>query len=80
LSTLRPTLVAWDRRQAATADRCLANSTVVKDRNRAVYGLEAEIVHPPAGVLIAQEQQAVPGLKSGYVLTVSRSRGHKTST
>jgi glycosyltransferase involved in cell wall biosynthesis len=77
LSILRPTLVAWDRRKAATADRYLANSTVVKDRIRAAYGLEAEIVHPPAAVSISQEQQAVPGLKSGYVLTVSRSRGYK---
>jgi glycosyltransferase involved in cell wall biosynthesis len=77
LSILRPTLVAWDRRKAATADRYLANSTVVKDRIRAVYGLEAEIVHPPAAVNISQEQQALPGLQSGYVLTVSRSRGYK---
>jgi glycosyltransferase involved in cell wall biosynthesis len=28
---------------------------------------------------ISQEQQAVPGLKSGYVLTVSRSRGYKNT-
>jgi glycosyltransferase involved in cell wall biosynthesis len=28
-------------------------------------------------VHISQEQQPVPGLKSGYVLTVSRSRGYK---
>jgi len=28
-------------------------------------------------VNISQEQQALPGLKSGYVLTVSRSRGYK---
>ena len=77
LSTLRPTLIAWDRRKAATADRYLANSTIVRNRIRAVYGLEAEIVHPPAAVHISQKQQPVPGLKSGYVLTVSRSRGYK---
>lgn len=79
LSILRPTLVAWDRRKAATADRYLANSTVVKDRIRAAYGLEAEVMHPPAAVNISQEQQALPGLKSGYVLTVSRSRGYKNT-
>jgi len=77
LSILRTPLVAWDRRKAATADRYLANSTVVKDRIRAAYGLEAEIVHPPAAVNISQDQQGVPGLESGYVLTVSRSRGYK---
>ena len=77
LSTLRPALTAWDRRKAATADRYLANSTIVRDRIRAVYGLEAEIVHPPAAMHISQEQQPVPGLQSGYVLTVSRSRGYK---
>src|SRR5829696_4019434 len=41
LSILRPRLVAWDRRKAATADQYLANSTVVKNRIRAIYGLEA---------------------------------------
>jgi glycosyltransferase involved in cell wall biosynthesis len=51
----------------------------VKDRIRTAYGLAAEIVHPPAGVHISQEQQAVPGLQAGYVLTVSRSRGYKNT-
>jgi glycosyltransferase involved in cell wall biosynthesis len=77
LSILRPTLVAWDRRKAATADRYIANSTVVKERIRAIYGLEADVMHPPAAVNISQEQQSLPGLRLGYVLTVSRSRGYK---
>ena len=79
MSIVRSTLVAWDRRKAATADRYLANSTVVKDRIRAAYGLEAEVMHPLAAVNIPQEQQAVAGLKSGYVLTVSRLRGYKNT-
>ena len=77
LSILRPTLVAWDRRKAATADRYIANSTVVKERIRAIYGLEADVIHPPAAVNISQEQQPLPDLRLGYVLTVSRSRGYK---
>ena len=44
---LRPALERWDRRAAASATDYLANSTVVADRIRELYGLEAEVLPPP---------------------------------
>ena len=40
----------WDRRAAASADRYLANSTVVRERIAAAYGIEATVVPPPYGI------------------------------
>ena len=50
LLPLRPFLLRWDRRAAARADAYLANATVVRDRIRAAYGREADVVFPPFGV------------------------------
>ena len=40
----------WDTGAARRADLYIANSLHVRDRIRAVYGLDAEIVHPPVDV------------------------------
>nr|WP_300339547.1 glycosyltransferase [Actinomyces sp.] len=50
LGTLRPTLRRWDRRAALSADRYLANSTIVAERIHRVYGIEADVLFPPGGV------------------------------
>ena len=50
LSALRPRLVRWDQRAAHSADAYLANSTVVRDRIRDVYGLDATVVPAPPAV------------------------------
>lgn len=50
LGVLRPALLRWDRRAAQRADRYLANSTIVAERIRRVYGIEADVLFPPGGV------------------------------
>src|SRR3954466_7289268 len=40
----------WDRRAAASADLYLANSTVVRERIAAAYGIDAHVVAPPHGI------------------------------
>lgn len=50
LAALRPGLLRWDRRAALRADRYLANSTIVAERIRRVYGIEADVLFPPGGV------------------------------
>ncbi|MBW3647311.1 MAG: glycosyltransferase, partial [Actinobacteria bacterium] len=47
LTALRPRLLRWDRRAAASADRYLVNSTVVRERVRRVYGIDAQVLAPP---------------------------------
>lgn len=71
----------WDRRAAASADRYLANSTVVRDRIAAAYGIDAEVLPPPYGIDPADPQQPVPMLEDwadgGYLLLVSRLLPYK---
>lgn len=85
LKTLRPGLVAWDRRAAASADRYLCNSAVVRDRIKEVYGIDATVIHPPHTLNAAGRQTAVarlvetgPGDGSrSFFLVVSRLMAYK---
>ena len=72
LAALRPYLARWDRRAAATSDRYLANSTVVRDRIRAAYGLDADVIPPPPALRPDGPQRPVQGLEPGFYLCVSR--------
>jgi glycosyltransferase involved in cell wall biosynthesis len=45
----------------------------------AAYGIEAEVLPPPIGIDAGGEQEALPGIEPGFVLTVSRARGYKNS-
>ncbi|MBA3801163.1 MAG: hypothetical protein H0X18_19155 [Geodermatophilaceae bacterium] len=47
---MAPSLHRWDRRAARTATRYLANSSVVAERVKRTYGIEADVVHPPPGL------------------------------
>jgi glycosyltransferase involved in cell wall biosynthesis len=67
----------WDRRAAGTADRYLANSTVVRDRIQAVYGIEAELLPPPPALDPEGPVRAVDGLDPGFFLCVSRLLPYK---
>lgn len=67
----------WDRTAATGADRYLANSTIVRDRIRDTYGIDAEIVPPPFTLDTAAERRPVPGLEEGFVLCVSRLLPYK---
>lgn len=67
----------WDRRAARTADRYLANSTVVRDRIRSIYGIEAELLPPPPALAPEGPARAVDGLDPGFLLCVSRLLPYK---
>ena len=74
---LRRPLARWDQRAASTADVYLANSSSVAERIRRIYGIEAEVLHPPVSIDVDGEQEPVEGLEPGFWLTVARGRGYK---
>ena len=76
-STLRPALIRWDRAAAASADRYLANSTVVAERIAQIYGLDAEVVAPPPALTPEGPTEPADGLEPGFVLCVSRLLAYK---
>lgn len=81
LSALERRLRAWDRQAAGRADVYLANSTVTRDAVRAVYGIEAEILPPPAALPVGGPATApvVSGvaLEPGFLLCVARLLPYK---
>jgi glycosyltransferase involved in cell wall biosynthesis len=77
LSALAPALKRWDHRAAATADRYLVISRAVRARVRDLYGIEAEILHPPVDLDTDGPAQPVPGLEPGFFLCVSRLLPYK---
>ena len=79
MAVLRKRLIEWDLRAAQSADRYLVNSSVVRDRVRRVYGINAEVLSPPVSVDVHAERQAVPGIKPGFFLTVARGRAYKNT-
>lgn len=60
LSAMTPALKRWDARAAATADRYLANSNVVRDRIKLVYGIDADVLFPPHRVDLTGSVEPVP--------------------
>lgn len=77
LAVLRPALLSWDRRAAATADRYLANSTATQEAVRAAYGIDAEVLPPPYGLEPSGPQEVPPGLEAGFLLCVNRLLPYK---
>ncbi|MEA3550259.1 glycosyltransferase [Pseudarthrobacter sp. C1] len=82
LTALKPFLRWWDGRAARRADKYVANSTVVQQRLKDVYGIEAEVFHPPHSVDISGERTPVPGVEGfvgqgGHFLLVSRLLPYK---
>ncbi|HWH28369.1 MAG TPA: glycosyltransferase [Mycobacteriales bacterium] len=77
LRAMRPRLERWDRRAAASADRYLVNSTIVRERVRRVYGIDPEVLPPPVSNRPDLPQSPVPGLEPGFFLAVGRARGYK---
>ena len=78
----RPWLERWDRRAMARVEHMVANSTVVRDRIKEVYGRDVAIEHPPHRMQDSTEAQPVPELdgfaRDGeYFLTVSRLLPYK---
>jgi glycosyltransferase involved in cell wall biosynthesis len=80
LLAMRPALTRWDSRAASRADRYLAISEVVRERIRATYGIDAEVVPAPHSMDREAEQQLIPDLgdwTDGYLLLVSRLLPYK---
>lgn len=70
-------LRTWDRRAARSADRYLVNSTVVRDRVRSIYGIDAEVLAPAPGLDPTGPVEPVDGLDTGFLLCVSRLLAYK---
>ena len=77
LRLLDPYLRAFDRRAARSADTYIANSTYIREQIRAAYGIDAEVVHPPAGLDPDGPAEPVPGIEPGFLLTVARLLPYK---
>ncbi|MDQ4488845.1 glycosyltransferase [Sinomonas sp. ASV486] len=82
LAALRPFLRFWDQRAAARPHVYVANSTVVQERIRDVYGRDADVFFPPHSVDTNGVRQPIPGLEEfvgegGHYLTVSRLLPYK---
>lgn len=77
LAPLHPLLVRWDRAKAASADRYLVVSTVVRERVRTVYGIDAEVLPPPVSIDARGTRQDATGLEPGFFLCVSRLLSYK---
>lgn len=77
LATLGPPLRRWDARAAASAARYLAISTVVRERIRRHYGIDAEVVHPPSAFDVDGPARPVAGVEPGFYLCVSRLLPYK---
>lgn len=77
LRLLRPFLLKWDQRAAASADVYIANSSSVAKRIQSAYGRDPIILFPPVSVDTDGPQEAVNGVDGPFFLTVGRSRGYK---
>jgi glycosyltransferase involved in cell wall biosynthesis len=78
LAVLERRLLAWDVRAAARADRYVVNSTLIHDRVKQAYGIEAEIVPPPFTLRVDGPRRAPSaGLTPGFFLCVSRLMSYK---
>ena len=77
MALMRPPLKRWDRAAAATADRYLVNSRAVRARVAAVYGIDADVVHPPVDIEVDGPRTRPSGVEPGYVLCVSRLMPYK---
>lgn len=72
-----PLLRRWDHRAAHSAHRYLVNSTVVRDRVRLHYGLDAEVLPPPVTFDAQGPLSPVNGVDEGFFLCVSRLLPYK---
>jgi glycosyltransferase involved in cell wall biosynthesis len=78
LAVLERRLRRWDVRAATRADRYLVNSSLIRDRVRDAYGIDAEIVPPPFTLPVEGPQRSPrQGLEPGFVLCVSRLLPYK---
>lgn len=82
LRVAEPLFKKWDYRAAHRAAVYLANSTVVQQRIKKVYGIEAELVFPPQSVDTHSPQRSLDlpaefSVDDGFFLVVSRLLPYK---
>jgi len=77
IRALRPYLLRWDRRAAASADAYLTSSSMVRHRIRDVYGRDAELIPPPHAIDASAPREAPEGVPEGCFLCVSRLLPYK---
>ena len=77
LRALAPPLRRWDRRAMARHDTYLVNSTVVRERVRSTYGIDAAVVFPPSVIRVDGAQEPVGPFDPGFHLVVSRLLPYK---
>ena len=61
-------LRAWDRRTSQRPDVLVANSNTIRERIKAFWARDAEVIHPPVSVA----EFDVPTRDDGYLLIVAR--------
>jgi glycosyltransferase involved in cell wall biosynthesis len=76
-AALRAPLVRWDKVAAGSADRYLANSTVVAERIARAYGIDADVLPPPPALTPGGPTEPVEGIEPGFALCVSRLLPYK---
>ncbi len=77
LRVLGAPLRRWDQQAAARHDRYLAISSVVRDRIRATYGIDADVLFPPTVVTDQGDVEPVGPFEEGFHLVVSRLLPYK---
>lgn len=76
LKALTPFLTGWDQCAARTADKYLANSSVVRERIHRVYGIDAPTLFPPFSPAVAEGEQEPIGELTGWVGEDGTVGGH----
>jgi glycosyltransferase involved in cell wall biosynthesis len=77
LSLLAGRLERHDKASAAEASAYVTSSTVVQERIRKTYGIDADLLPPPVVLSAHPTLMPVPALDPGFFLTISRSRVYK---
>ncbi len=79
MATLGRGLRSWDQRAAASADLYVANSTAIRDAIQKTYGIDAEVIHPPATLIPGGETAGgeMPDIRAPFILCVARLLPYK---
>lgn len=79
IGVLGPWLRRWDRRQARSADAYIAISTVVQQRIRDTYGIDATVVHAPHSYDASGEQSRPSAIDDddAFYICISRLLPYK---
>lgn len=69
----------WDQEAAKTITTMIANSSVVADRVRRVYGVQPRVIHPPVTTTTETKSTPIDGVSKPFFLTIARGRGYKNT-